>query len=49
MRCDVISTQSNVRRLAHELAELHHVPSLAACASMGELLEKHLKLRLGLD
>jgi len=49
MRCDVISTPGNVRRLARELAELHHIPSLAACASMGELLEKHLKLRLGLD
>lgn len=49
MCTDELSPAGHVQRLARELADLHRVPTLATCTSMGELLGKHLKLRLGLD
>lgn len=49
MAKDKISTQAHVHQLAAELAAMHGVPALAACQSMGGLLGKHLKLRLGLE
>ncbi len=49
MRTDRISTPEQVHQLAAELAELHHVPAMAACTNMGELLGRHLKLRLEVE
>lgn len=49
MRTDRISSPGQVHQLAGELAELHRVPAMAACSNMGELLEQHLKLRLGVE
>jgi hypothetical protein len=49
MATDDLGPRSHVDQLARELSELHGKPALAHCRSMGELLGRHLKLRLGLE
>ena len=49
MRGDTISTPEHVALLAAELALVHGLPGLRACATMGELLHQHLRARLELD
>ena len=49
MRDDTISTPEHVALLSTELAEVHGLPELRACTTMGELLHRHLRARLELD
>ena len=49
MKQDVISTPEFTRGLAQELAVFHRSPELAKAASMGEVLELHIRRRLELD
>lgn len=49
MRDDEISTPEHVHRLRTDLAAFHGNDDLLACGTMGEVLWKHITLRLELD
>jgi hypothetical protein len=49
MKKDEISFPENVKNLSQELAKYHHSPSFLQCKSMGDIVEKNIKLMLGLD
>tara|TARA_B100000809_G_scaffold261203_1_gene309645 strand:+ start:7774 stop:8844 length:1071 start_codon:yes stop_codon:yes gene_type:complete len=49
MKQDKISFTENVKYLSKELAKYHQEPSFLECKSMGDIVEKNIKLMLGLD
>ena len=49
MKEDVISPEEHVTTLSQELAVFHKDPDMLRCRGMGEVLERHLAVRLGLD
>lgn len=47
MRSDTLSSAELTLELANELAVHHKDPAFSKCASMGELLERHMEVMLG--